>query len=166
MTDATPRLALPLLAAGQAQKEIYHNEALIALDALVAPVALTFGDAAPPAAPEAGRSWIVGTSPTGAWAGHAGALASWTEAGWRFVAPVDGLWVWVSGAGLWAHVAGGGWSLGPLPASALIVGGHQVVGARAEAISAPGGGATIDGEARTAIAAILAALRGHGLIAT
>ena len=28
MTDATPRFALPLLAAGQAQKELFHNEAL------------------------------------------------------------------------------------------------------------------------------------------
>ena len=33
---ATPRLALPLIAAGQAQKDVTHNEAVLALDRLVA----------------------------------------------------------------------------------------------------------------------------------
>jgi len=32
---STPHLALPLLAAAQAQKHVTHNEALAALDALV-----------------------------------------------------------------------------------------------------------------------------------
>jgi hypothetical protein len=40
-----------------------------------------------------------------------------------------------------------------------------VVGPQAAAIADPDGGAVVDGEARTAIAAILAALRSHGLIA-
>lgn len=164
MTDATPRLALPLLAAGQAQKELYHNEALATLDALVQPVAATFGDPAPPAAPGVGQSWIVGTAPTGDWSGHPDAVASWTDGGWRFATPIEGMWVWVSAAGLWAHRAGGAWSLGTLPASALVIGGQQVVGARGGAIVAPAGGATVDGEARAAIAAVLAALRAHGLI--
>ena len=33
--DATPRWGLPLLFAGQAQKEIFHNEALMLVDALL-----------------------------------------------------------------------------------------------------------------------------------
>lgn len=38
MTDLpTPRLALPLLQPGQAQKEMYHNEALARLDLAVQP---------------------------------------------------------------------------------------------------------------------------------
>ena len=35
MSDTTARLALPLLLSSQAQKHVTHNEALIALDALV-----------------------------------------------------------------------------------------------------------------------------------
>ena len=34
MSDVTPHLGLPLLAAGQAQKHVTHNEALTLLDAL------------------------------------------------------------------------------------------------------------------------------------
>lgn len=48
----------------------------------------------------------------------------------------------------------------------LVIGGQQVVAARGAAIAAPSGGAIIDAEARTALSAILSALRLHGLIAT
>jgi hypothetical protein len=50
--------------------------------------------------------------------------------------------------------------------TALFVAGEQVVGARANAISAPLGGTTIDSEARTAIEQLLATMREHGLIET
>lgn len=46
------------------------------------------------------------------------------------------------------------------------INGTQVVGARGAAVSDPTGGATVDTESRAAIAAILARLRAHGLIAT
>jgi hypothetical protein len=41
-----------------------------------------------------------------------------------------------------------------------------VVGSRATAIADPGGGSTVDSQARTAVGQILAALRQHGLIET
>jgi hypothetical protein len=34
--ESTDRFSLPLLVAGQAQKELFHNEALLALDTIVA----------------------------------------------------------------------------------------------------------------------------------
>ncbi|HLZ79899.1 MAG TPA: hypothetical protein VKQ09_11235 [Sphingomonas sp.] len=37
MSDATTRFALPLIAPGQAQKELFHNEALARVDALLQP---------------------------------------------------------------------------------------------------------------------------------
>ncbi len=35
MTDTTPRIGAPLLAAAQAQKHVTHNEALLEFDALL-----------------------------------------------------------------------------------------------------------------------------------
>ena len=55
-------------------------------------------------------------------------------------------------------------ALRPVRGSALILDGTQVVGARRSGILSPTGGATIDSEARTAIADLLGAMRGHGLI--
>jgi hypothetical protein len=165
MSDTSPRFSLPLLAAGQAQKELFHNEALAIVDAVLQPLALTIGEATPPAAPLPGQCWIAGASPVGAWSGHADSLAVWTEGGWRFVAPQDGMTVWIAGEGLPARYVAGEWTLGDLAARRLIVGGVQVVGARAPKVAAPSGGTTVDQQSRDAIAAILAVLSGHGLTA-
>ena len=93
MTDvpSTARLALPLLAMAQAQKEVTHNEALTLLDLLVQPVVEAGPLAAPPPSPGAGQGWIVGAGATGDWSGREGALALWTAGGWRFVAPSAGM---------------------------------------------------------------------------
>jgi len=166
MTETSARFALPLLQSGQAQKEIYHNEALALIDLAIAPrvEALAVND--PPMTPAVGQCWIVGPTPTGDWGGRAETIAGWTSGGWRFVAPAGGMLVWVSPSGMWARRASGAWLLGDLPVSRLSVGGQQVIGSRQAAISEPAGGSVIDVEARLAVAAILAALRSHGLIAT
>jgi hypothetical protein len=52
----------------------------------------------------------------------------------------------------------------PCSRAAFLVADQQVVGARAAAIAAPTGGATVDSQARLAVSGILAALRSHGLI--
>lgn len=163
MTDLSPRLRLPLLQAGQAQKELFHNEALALLDLAAQPVAETLGDQAPPATPQFGQCWIVGDQPTGVWTGQAGALAGWTAGGWRFVAPVDGMSCWVRAAGLEARRTAGAWVLGTVAAAAVTINGVQVLGARRPAVAAPTGGTVVDGEARTALANILAVLHAHGL---
>ena len=119
----------------------------------------------PPTAPEAGQSWIVGPAPTGAWSGHPHAIAGWTAAGWRFVAPTPGMTVQVPGAAGFARWDGTGWSAGALIGQTLALDGQKVVGARRPAIADPAAGATVDAEARATLAAILGALRGHGLIA-
>ena len=161
---ATSRWVVPLLAAGQAQKEMTHNEALALLDLLAAPAVVAAGVTTPPASPLAGQCWVVGAAPTGAWIGHAGALAGWTAGGWRFAGPREGLTVWSEADGVRATYTGGQWRVGTVAATELTVGGQRVVGARRSAIAAPTGGVTTDAEARTAIGSILAALAGHGLI--
>lgn len=163
--DASARLALPLLAAGQAQKEMTVNEALTRLDIVVQASAAAGGLNQPPASPAAGQSWIVGANPTGDWSDHVDAIAGWTEDGWRFVAPKEGLAVWVETEGVAWRYTDGGWRAGDLAGDRVSIAGVQVVGSQAGAIAAPDGGAVVDAEARGTVSAILAALRTHGLIA-
>jgi hypothetical protein len=162
---ATHRLALPFILPGQAQKELFHNEALQALDLIVAAAVEEPPRSAPPATPAIGSCYIVSTTPSGAWVGHADSLAGMTPAGWRYVTPVEGLAALIRSNGLIASYRAGGWSVGILRGERVEIGGQQVVGPRGGAILAPTTGAVIDTEARTAVSAILAALRLHGLIA-
>jgi hypothetical protein len=164
MTDTSARFALPLILPGQAQKEIFHNEALTRIDAALHGCVEEGPRPDPPAAPAPGQSWLVGASATGAWAGREDALASWTAGGWRFVAPVPGMLVWNLDPGYWLYWTGSAWSDGSLPASALVIAGQQVVGPRLENVPSPSGGTIIDTEARAAIDALIATLKSHGLI--
>ncbi len=148
MMDTTARLGLPLIAAGQAQKEMTHNEALVLLDLLVPGSVVATGMNMPPGAPGLGESWIVGDAPIDAWTAHAGAIAGWTSGGWRFAAPQDGMAFWVVGAGGLARRIDGEWTLTvPQPA-----------------VTEPSGGAVVDAEARGAIAAVLEILLHHRLV--
>ena len=141
----TPRLSLPLLAPGQAQKEMTHNEALTMIDALIFPVAVAASVNVPPAEPLNGQSWIIGNSPTGLWAGKAGQLATATMGGWRFTAIPVGAWVRVGTAGhLWRNSTAG-WVQTP-------------------EITGPSGGSTIDSEARLSINAIVQILADAGIL--
>lgn len=163
--DQSQRLALPFIMPGQSQKELFHNEALQMLDTIVAAAVEEAPSDGPPPAPLPGQCFIVGTAPTGAWSGNASRLAAFSLAGWRFIDPVDGLQAWVKSTSTWAAYHTGAWELGALRASRLLVGGLQVVGARSGSVADVAGGTTVDAEARAAIAAMLVAMRGHGLIA-
>ncbi len=96
MSDTTPRVALPLLAAAQAQKHVTHNEALLELDALVAPVILDRGLSTPPSSPSDGDTYLVKATGTAAWTGQDGKLAYAIDGGWRFYAPFEGLTAYVA----------------------------------------------------------------------
>ena len=92
----TPNLALPYLDAAQAQKHVTVNETLRRLDALLMLSILDRGLAAPPVSPVDGARYIVAASPTGAWAGHAGAIAAWQDGAWAFVVPRAGFLAYVA----------------------------------------------------------------------
>ena len=164
--ETSARLALPLLQVGQAQKELSHNEALTLLDLAVQPVVETVGTNLPPTAPAIGQCWVVGTAPSGAWVGHASAIAGWTGGGWRYLPVQEGVAVWSRADGAIARFDGSVWTIGAIVGTRLVIAGDRVVGPRRAAIAAPVGGTTSDAEARTTITAILAALQGHGLIAS
>lgn len=163
--ESTPRLALPLLQPGQAQKELDHNEALALLDIATMPVVESVGLDIPPSDPAPGQCWATGATPTGAWAGHAYSLAGWTDGGWRFVLACEGTAAWSRADGVSVAFRAGDWLVGVLDGRSVVIDGEAVVGPRRPPINGPAGGATIDAECRAAVAGILDALQHHGLIA-
>ena len=142
-TYASPRLGLPLLFSGQAQKEFFVNEALSRIDALAHP-AIEGSSDDPPAAPETGETWLIGAAPTASWSDHAGEIASFQSGNWIFAAPVTGMAIFDKSAGQMRRFDG--------------------VWRFAEAVEEPVGGNTVDQEARTAIAALIAALSETGIL--
>lgn len=159
MSD-TARYSLPLLEAGQAQKEVTHNEAIARLDALlhlvvesrhVSPVATV------------GTTWIVPAGATGDLAAHAGALAAFDDAGRLLIAPRDGCIAFVRDEAAFVHFAAGAWR-DDWSVGALRVGGRGFLAGAVAPIGAPSGGSVIDIEARAALTRLVAALAGLGLV--
>jgi hypothetical protein len=87
----TPHLALPLLAAAQAQKHVTHNEALSTLDALVQ-LAVVERRPTPPGSPADGERHLVAADAAGLFAGQEGRIALFDLGAWRFLAPRAG-WI-------------------------------------------------------------------------
>jgi hypothetical protein len=164
MSDQTHRFGLPFILPGQAQKEFFHNEALAAADFLLHACVEQGPSAEPPAEAQPGQTWLVAGGALGAWAEHEQSLASWTEGGWRFAAPVDGMHVWNKSEALFLHWNGTAWVTGELRGSRIVIAGEQVVGERQPAVPSPSGGTIIDAEARAAVAGLIVALKSHGLI--
>jgi hypothetical protein len=140
--SATPRFALPLLFAGQSQKEFYVNEAHALADALLH-AACEGETAEPPAAPAEGEAWLVAAGATGKWTGEDGKLASYQAGNWLFAAPNDGMRLFDRSTGQ-LLLYSGGWQRPTAPAE-------------------PNGGAVIDIEARAAIAELVARLVEAGI---
>jgi hypothetical protein len=163
MSNATTRFALPFILPGQAQKELFHNEALAAIDVALHPAVEGEPLIAPPTAPAPGACWLVANGAGGEWLGKDNCLAAWTSGGWRFVPPQPGMGVWDKAARVFRRWTGSRWSGGEVAASAIVIAEQQVVGKRQAALPSPSGGTIIDAEARTAIAAIAVALKSHGL---
>ncbi len=159
----TPRLALPLLAAGQSQKDVTHNEAVLALDRLVALVVESRTAAEPPADPAVGSAFIVPAAGVAAWGQPAGTLMHWQSSGWLAEAPRDGQTALVADEGV-LLVHRGSWQ-DALPVAALSIGGRIVLGMPPAVIALPSGGSTVDVQARAAIADLLIALQQQGVLA-
>lgn len=166
MTAETPRWTLPLLTAGQAQKEMTHNEALTLLDLIVQPCVEAVGLDTPPASPMVRQAWVIGDQPVGAWQGRADMLAGWTDGGWRFLSPRAGLSVWNGAEQCRSEWDGTAWRTGRVAAREVTVGGKKVLGAQQSPILVPTGGQVVDIEARSALEAVIGALRSHGLVAS
>ena len=138
MSD-TPRYAMPMLDAAQAQKHVTVNEALVRADALAAGRVERRDLSAPPAAPADGDAFIVGAGATGGWAGQEGALALFLNGGWAFVAPWEGAAFWVAAERLRVTRVGGAWIEGRAAGAA---GGAATLGRVVEVDQALSGAST------------------------
>ncbi len=165
MAERSARYALPLLQSGQAQKEVTHNTALAAVDALLHLAVVSRTLTAPPAAPVDPGCWIVAAGATGIWTGHAGDIAAFDAGGWSFISPRDGCLAFVIDEGVFAVRSEGAWRADTWPVRALSVGGRTMLAVPPSALAAPVGGAVVDTEVRAAVAALTAALRAMGLVA-
>jgi len=95
----TPNLALPYLAAAQAQKHVTVNEALDHLDGLVQLSVISSILTVPPANPTEGDRYIVAASATGAWASWDGSVAHFSGGAWLRLIPQTGWIAWDQAVG-------------------------------------------------------------------
>lgn len=144
LASSTPALGLPLLFAGQAQKEFFVNEGLCLLDALHAR-AVTASQPAPPSSAADGACYRVTSPATGIWAGEEDRLAILVAGDWHFIVPAEGMMVFDRAA-----------------AAFVIYRSHWQP---ASVVAVPTGGTAIDVEARAALAALITALEIMGMLA-
>jgi hypothetical protein len=140
---SSPRFGLPLLFAGQAQKEAFVNEAHALTDALLH-CAIEGTATAPPSAPVDGTAWLIATGATGEWSGQSGLLACRQAGNWLFVTPVDGMRVLDRSTGQY-HTFVTSWHKPQVPGE-------------------PTGGTVVDSQARAAIAQLTMILRQSGIL--
>lgn len=120
--DETANLSLPYIMPQQALKHVTHNEALRDLDALVQLSVLDRDLAAPPDSPAEGDRYLVATGPSGAWDGHAGAIAAYQDGGWQFHAPRVGWRLWIADEGQLVAWTGSAWVATGTPNPAPMIG--------------------------------------------
>ena len=137
---ASARFSLSLLVQGQAQKELFHNEALTLLDFIIQPVVQFIANDPGTLSPDEGQSWVVGLSPNGLWKGKENHIAGWSAGGWRFIAPRQAMEVYLTDNVVKLSFFDDVWQPNTV-------------------IAEPSAGATVDAQARQAVDSILIALR-------
>ena len=139
----TSRFKLPILAAGQAHKELFHNEALARIDFLMHPTVQAIEIDPAVVVPDVGQAWLVGPGAVNVWLGHDDEIAGWTGNGWVFITPLPYMRLYIES----------------IDSSAVYRGFWQL----AAAVESPMAGVVVDVEARSAIDSILAALEAQGI---
>lgn len=143
--SASARFGLPFLYSGQAQKEVFVNEAFAATDALLH-CKVEDETASPPVEASEGQTWLVAPGATGDWSGQDGSLACFRAGGWTFIPPCDGLRIFNAASGQ-ENLFFGLWRKASVPLEPL-------------------DGTTVDVEARATISSLIAALRVVGIFPT
>ena len=106
----TPNLALPYLAAAQAQKHVTVNEALDALDGLVQLSVISAALSAPPGNPTEGDRYIIASGATGAWTGWDASATQFSGGAWQRLIPQTGWLAWDAASGQLLVWTGSAWT--------------------------------------------------------
>jgi hypothetical protein len=142
--STTRHLGLPLLFAGQAQKEFFINHAFGIIDS-VARRSIKASLASPPQTALDGEYYRIVAPAVGEWQGKDDQLALRIGGAWHYVAPAIGSMTYDETLGQCLHFDGA-WRSATLPAAA-------------------NGGTAIDIEARALLAQVIDALAKLGLVA-
>ena len=142
-SSVTARFGLPLLFAGQAQKEVFVNEAHALTDSLLH-CAIERETAIPPGTPLDGTAWLIAAGAAGEWLGKDGAIACRQAGNWLYVMPRAGMQVRDLSNGQVRYFLDQ-WNVAATPVE-------------------PIGGPVIDIEARAAILGLTKALRIAGIL--
>lgn len=117
MPEQSANLALPYIAAAQAQKHVTHNEAVRRLDAFVQLVLESASETAPPPVPDEGARWFVPAGASGAFAAKEGMLAAYEAGAFDFLPVRAGFLAFIRDEGRLALFDGGAW-VSPLASGA------------------------------------------------
>lgn len=110
--DRTPRLGFPMMQeGGQKNAHVIYNETLLMLEALINPFVLDIANS--PASSTNGNVYIVGSTPTGAFADFASnsLVVAW-NGGWVEIAATEGMWVWLDDVSAYYLFNGTAWVAG------------------------------------------------------
>lgn len=142
--SSTQNYSLPLLFAGQAQKEFFVNQALSMIDNLLQ-LAIEASLTAPPTTPEDGSCFRIASGASGEWEGKDDMLALRIADTWQYIDPPAGTRLYDRSTRQ-CVLFDAGWIEPAEPPE-------------------PTGGSVVDVEARATISELLAVLRNAGILA-
>ena len=111
----SPNLALPYIAANQAQKHVTHNDAVALIDGMLQLSVVSRGLNAPPATYVDGNRFLIGAAPTLEWLGQAAMIAFRNAGLWQFLTPRKGWAMWVEAESILLVYDGVNWVAPPVP---------------------------------------------------
>lgn len=120
IVERGPWRAMPA-AAAIVSREVYERMQIAASDGRSLPVIGILNT--PPASPAHRDRYLIGTSPTGAWAGMANSIAEWSDVvgGWVYAAPVEGWSATLNGTKLRYQYGGSSWGTSQVAASDIAI---------------------------------------------
>lgn len=120
---STTNLAMTELVGGQNMPEVSHNAALHVIDTLMFCAVVDEQNAPPGGSPADGLVYLIGSSPSGAWTGHAGKLAMYYGGAITpYLAPKEGFVVWLKDENRLKRYDGSSWVYEPVYAPAHATG--------------------------------------------